>query len=181
MRAGGRGGQGLSMKFKETSISESFSVCAAEAFIVHSPDDLPTYFDYKDHSTMNFGAFTEVLITPQMIESDDDLRNVPFTVRQCYFEHEFELKYFNTYTRQNCLSECISDHVQLHLDCVPFHFIREFWTDICPRSLVLMASGIVQGTINNGTCDFCLPTCNQISYKFETRIIRIDGDFDANL
>lgn len=45
--------------------------------------------------------------------------------RNCYFEDERKLKYFNKYTRGDCIDECFSDTVLELCGCFPYHNARK--------------------------------------------------------
>lgn len=82
--------------------------CRDGMISIHSPDDLPTNFDGTQFSYLYYGSATEVLITPKVIETDENLRSHSPQARQCYFEGERKLKFFKIYTQRNCEFECLS-------------------------------------------------------------------------
>lgn len=47
--------------------------------------------------------------------------------RNCYFEDEKKLKYFNKYSKIDCLEECLSDLYYELCRCVPYYTVRKSW------------------------------------------------------
>jgi acid-sensing ion channel, other len=79
--------------------------CQLPKFSVHSPFELPKISSFK---IFDAGMKLNVWITPEIIQSDDDLRSFDPDERKCYFEGERKLNYFKVYTQRNCESECLS-------------------------------------------------------------------------
>ena len=181
LKTSGRVNQGLFMSFTRTDSPSRFYKCENEAFIVHSPDEHPASFEFNQYSDMSFGGFLDVLVLPQVIETDEELRSFSPSDRQCYFEGEIKLKYFKVYTKQNCMSECISDGVFKKCGCVPFYFIRDSSMNVCNETARNSADKERLGILKSDNCNFCLPSCNQITYEIETIVIRVNKSFDANL
>jgi hypothetical protein len=45
--------------------------------------------------------------------------------RNCYFEGEYELKYYNYYTSWNCFDECIANLTYEQCNCVRYYMPRK--------------------------------------------------------
>jgi acid-sensing ion channel, other len=103
---GSQPGNKLFMKFKDIDFETwKYSKCRQEAFSVHSPFELPITSNFnKFHFSIDF----QIWITPEIIQTDDDLRSFDPDERNCYFEGERKLNYFKVYTQRNCESECLS-------------------------------------------------------------------------
>lgn len=103
---GAQPGNKLIRKFLSIDFGQwTYSTCRPPTFVVHSPYELPigktlTQFSYKKQ--------VNVWITPEIIETDDELRSFTPDERNCYFQDERKLKYFKTYTKNNCEFECSS-------------------------------------------------------------------------
>lgn len=80
-------------------------MCRPPTFVVHSPYELPIVRTLKRFS---YKQQLEVWITPEVTTTDNDLRSFDPDERKCYFEDERKLKYFKTYTKNNCEMECKS-------------------------------------------------------------------------
>lgn len=66
--------------------------------------------------TVNQAAFFSV--QPNLIETSLTLRDYAPSVRQCYFTMERKLRFFHSYTRQNCELECLSNFTLNECGCV---------------------------------------------------------------
>jgi Amiloride-sensitive sodium channel len=82
--------------------------CRPSYLTLHSPDDLPISFEDDYQTSLKFGSATDILITPKLTQTDDNLRYLSPSERQCYFEGERRLKFFKIYTQSNCELECLS-------------------------------------------------------------------------
>jgi amiloride-sensitive sodium channel len=118
---------------------------------------------------------------PSIIKADDDLKQVPASVRKCYFDDEKQLRFFKTYTQKNCEFECLSTVINRRCNCVPFYYIRSSSWDVCEyrRMKFCVEKFLYERSIGNvskgDNCD-CLPACNSISYTYEI----IDTVFGAD-
>lgn len=79
--------------------------CELSKFSVHSPFELPEAFSFKPFDN---GLKLNVWITPQIQQTDEDLRRFDPDDRRCYFDDERKLNYFKVYTQNNCQMECLS-------------------------------------------------------------------------
>ncbi|XP_058837402.1 pickpocket protein 28-like [Topomyia yanbarensis] len=130
----------------------------------------------------------EVIISvkPQMITTSDGLRHYAPHRRQCYFNHERRLKYFQVYTQQNCKLECITNYTLNLCGCVKFSMPRDAQTKVCGASKIEcyneaedeLAGQEVRHSVDKkstqrSTCD-CLPACTSVQYDAEIS----QADFD---
>lgn len=83
-------------------------------------------------------------ISPTLVRSDEKIRKIDprmwvfslllrndnnfiiYISRNCYFEDERKLLYFNKYSEENCLIECRSLITEESCLCVPFNYPRKF-------------------------------------------------------
>ncbi|KAL9702139.1 hypothetical protein quinque_005657 [Culex quinquefasciatus] len=123
----------------------------------------------------------EVIISvkPQMITTFDGLRDYAPHRRQCYFNHERRLKYFQVYTQQNCELECITNYTLRSCGCVKFSMPRDDQTEVCGASKIEcyneaedeLLSQEVKYSVDKSydfraKCD-CLPACTSVQYDAE--------------
>ena len=179
---------GLEINFKMNKLYEG--CYDYDSFIVHPPNELPIYSDiirFEDLVT------TDVVITPEIIKTDNNLKSLDVNVRKCYFDDERKLKYFKVYTQRNCEQECLTEIskrtfkfktlilMTLYLvysdcGCVPFYSIRNASTDLCNfRRYIQCAVKFEEYSDfkkhdhmykSQGVCN-CLPLCNYVSYSYE--------------
>lgn len=164
----------FTLKLLEPSLPNGFVRCLAGSFAVHAPDFVPTFIDYNDFRQIVYGMTLDVIISPEITRTEENLRKLNPSARECYFEGERKLKFFKTYSLANCEEECFSKMIFEHCDCVPFNKPRVENMAIC-----LMGSnrGSCEAFIKsqldiNSTLNFstrqncsCLPTCNSVKYN----------------
>jgi Amiloride-sensitive sodium channel len=148
--------------------------CRQLAFAVHNVDEMPTDFDNIETCEIKHGMALDVLITPEVLNTDEDLRSFPISERQCYMDGERKLKFFKKYSVRNCEMECTSLVTLEMCGCVPFYTIRNSTAKICGASLRAddyckrLAEMEVRMKSNDTakSCN-CLPTCNSLTYNLE--------------
>lgn len=148
---------------------DHYDVCSSLSFVLHSPYELPGSYDTNDIVMFDYGFDLDILITPEITRTDEDLRSVDPKKRGCYFNGERQLKFFKVYTRKNCEFECLSDNL-LKLstrDCVPYYVIRDNTTDPCDYRYSLFSNRNSFKAIRDIEKCGCLDECNAISYKTE--------------
>jgi acid-sensing ion channel, other len=119
------------------------------------------------HTTLfDYGFDFEILITPEIIRTDDTLRTLTPTERGCYFPDERKLEYFQVYTRKNCEFECFSKTLnEAEIHCVPYYAVRDNVTEVCDYRKYL---GLKRLTMMASKSDcHCLDECNSLRYKTE--------------
>jgi Amiloride-sensitive sodium channel len=60
-----------------------------------------------------------MIITPKVMMTSEDLRHYSPTKRKCYFSNERHLKYFKHYTQRHCEMECKTDAILKKCGCLP--------------------------------------------------------------
>ncbi|KAL7011031.1 hypothetical protein ACKWTF_014064 [Chironomus riparius] len=114
----------------------------------------------------------EILITPEIYKSEDDLMDVDLKVRKCYFEGEKKLKYFKFYTQRNCELECLTINSWERCKCVPFDYIRNSSMAVCDFAQTYhqhcRLSSLSYFLGLNSRCK-CLPACDLVTYSYEIR------------
>jgi Amiloride-sensitive sodium channel len=72
-------------QYRDTKIFR-LTECRGSFLTVHSPDYLPTNFEEEYQTSLRFGSATDILITPKVTQTDENLRSLSPSERQCYFE-----------------------------------------------------------------------------------------------
>jgi amiloride-sensitive sodium channel len=152
--------------------------CTPLSFLVHSPNEAPASFEIEEMIQFLYGYDLEVLITPEVIQTDNDLKSIDPKERGCFFQGERKLKYFKVYSRRNCELECLSDYLSSFEDfnCTQFHMARTNEEKVCDHrfesDIRFEASYFMRPNKNAavedtfGSC-YCLDECNSIKYKTE--------------
>jgi acid-sensing ion channel, other len=167
-----RNGNGLkiTLEILKHSISlRAHDACRAPTFIVHSPFELPGSYDSNERIDFYYGNDLEVLITPEIIKTDPDLKNYEPKQRGCYFEGEKKLNFFKIYTRRNCEFECYAEHFLKKIGCVPFFMVRNKTTEVCDsRSGLAVEIEFYYALRNADECQ-CLDECDSIKYDLTSK------------
>lgn len=80
---------------------------------------------------IKIGRQTQVMLTPKMVHSSENLKSIKAEHRRCYFEGEKKLKYFKSYTENNCINECFSNFTLESCGCVSYNMLRNSTMKIC--------------------------------------------------
>ncbi|KAJ9579993.1 hypothetical protein L9F63_004376, partial [Diploptera punctata] len=104
-------------------------------------------------------------ITPSMTESSLGVRALSIAQRKCLFPDEANLKYFRTYTEENCLMECRLDYMEKMCGCHPYFFSNITLAELRINRPPLGTYGFE--TMRAIDCSKCLPTCQIISRAFD--------------
>lgn len=89
----------------------------------HSPIDIPR--DMKKFVELSPTHSTLYVIEPKLIRTSDSARKFRPHERQCFFNYEHKLRFFNQYTESNCVSECLANYTLAQCDCVHFSMLRK--------------------------------------------------------
>lgn len=114
----------------------------------------------------------EVFITPNVINTDADLKLFDLQDRACFLEGEKKLRFFKVYTTKNCQLECFANYSSKVCGCIPFDVIRAMDTPVCELldySCILKLDHDFKLEHSGNTtrsCN-CLQQCNSISYDYE--------------
>lgn len=164
-------GNGLELKLKSNQDINRFSLCRYWEFIVHSPYELPNAANDVDICEFHYGVDLDVLITPEIIYTDKDLRSYEPKKRGCYFKDEKKLKYFKVYTRKNCEFECLSSSLYEKLNCTPFYYVRDDSDPLCDHRQEVYVQyykqTVLQGLNDRLSSCECLEECDSVKYNIE--------------
>jgi acid-sensing ion channel, other len=160
-------GNGLRMAMQRNKDIGEEENCAAPAFIVHSPFELPGSYDHNERIDYYYGYDLEILITPEIIKTDQSLGSYTPRERGCYFKGEKKLKFFRIYTRRNCEFECYAKHLLSKLKCVPFFMVRNETTEVCGAEKTFELELEFYYALRNAESCQCLDECDSIKYSIE--------------
>jgi acid-sensing ion channel, other len=164
-----RQSDGFRMKLRRNFNIFFVDRCTSPSFLIHSPYELPGSYEINDLFEFGNGHDFEVLITPEIITTDEGLKSYDPMKRGCYFQGERKLKYFKYYTKNNCMFECRAEqfYVEPKLNCTPFFMVRSDEMDFCDyRREYLVRHQTQSLSVINDNCG-CLDACDSIKYKVE--------------
>lgn len=84
----------------------------------HLPNELPHVWKKQYHVSADQAAM--FMVAPNLISTSPTLRNHSPMVRQCYFNAERQLKYYQFYSQHNCEAECLTNYTLIECGCVHF-------------------------------------------------------------
>lgn len=169
---------GLTIVLQKSSLNpDDWKKCFEKTLVIHPSTVLPSSFKRSDFRKIQYGMTYDVEITPEITQSDKDLRNIKPAKRLCYFEGEKKLKYFKFYTQRNCELECLSRYTLWACDCVAWYMIRNSTMPICVyRKVDLVLRSCVSKSVDfafdsdkfpfnvKKFCK-CYPACNEFTYR----------------
>ncbi|XP_021208965.2 pickpocket protein 28 [Bombyx mori] len=94
--------------------------------------------------------------------------------RQCFFPHERQLRYFQSYSPNNCRLECLTNYTFKKCGCVgfymPFHISNRICTmekhDCMDAAIEELATARVSdSSLTEIKACNCLPSCNMVDYN----------------
>lgn len=133
--SGHRAGLNIKLFVKESAIDYSCKG-AVQGFKIalHTPGELPRLSVQFYQVPLK----QQVLMTvsPQVITTAPGLKSYTPESRQCYFNSEKQLKFFQTYTQSNCELECLTDFTIRICGCVKFSMPHDNDTPVCDRTKV---------------------------------------------
>jgi hypothetical protein len=182
MKASSFAGSGLQIALRDNyNISESLFVCQYNKFSVHSPNQ----FAQEGH-TFNYGHSLDILIIPDITQTDDSLKSTPPNIRNCFFEDERKLKYFKAYTKAACELECKSYLIYDYCNCIPFFLPRNDSMTVCDVYNLMCYYNFMTMEFNEniklneteGVCG-CLDDCNSIKYGIQLNNIKYDEHYNV--
>lgn len=130
-----------------------------------------------------------------MATLDDNIMVISFPPthhsRQCYFNGERYLRFFQVYTQQNCELECLANYTMAKCGCVKFSMPRDTSTPVCGAKSVTCYNEAEDAHLwqefydglsrkessysHGGSTECnCLPSCTSIAYDAEMS----QADFD---
>ncbi|XP_060654838.1 pickpocket protein 28 [Drosophila nasuta] len=155
--------------------------------LLHTPGEVPQVA--KQYFRIPFDQEVLISIRPKIITTSDGLKYYEPQRRQCYFQDERHLRYFNIYSQSNCELECLANYTLKVCECVKFSMPRNMNAPVCGAGRLqcyndaedeLLLKEFQQGMSQDGEntraetdCN-CLPSCTSIAYEAEIS----QADFD---
>lgn len=166
---------GLSISFRGQE-NRIYS-CIGNSFLVHATNDMPNSFKLSDFVEFGYGISLEVVISPIVVDGDENLRRLSVDERKCYFEGERSLKYFKTYSKGNCEHECRSNQTFERCGCVPFNVIRNSSMDVCGLRGSICSDSFEE---RFDSCN-CFSPCSSIDYETEIYSIKLSQNYSDDI
>ncbi|EDW17776.1 pickpocket protein 28 [Drosophila mojavensis] len=155
--------------------------------LLHTPGEVAQ--TSRQYFRIPFDQEVLISIRPKIITTSDGLKHYEPHRRQCYFQRERRLRYFNTYSQTNCELECLANFTLSECGCVKFSMPHNVNVPVCglgnltcyneaeDKLLVQEFNQSVATKADNvrGQTDCnCLPSCTSIAYEAEIS----QADFD---
>lgn len=109
---------------------------------LHRPDEVKEAF--LQPIEVEVGKKVALYIKPRLTIASEQSRKYGPSARNCYFNSEYQLKYFKIYTSNNCHEECLSKTIERECGCVKFSMPRESKTNVCDAEDLLCYSAAVK-------------------------------------
>ncbi|KAK5641660.1 hypothetical protein RI129_010207 [Pyrocoelia pectoralis] len=150
--------------------------------LLHHPAEVPRVSQQYFRAPLNQESI--VAIKPDMMTTSDGLKDYHPHRRQCYFEHERQLRFYQVYTQKNCEVECLTNYTLDYCGCVSYHMPHDENTKLCSSGKTLCvyqaSVSLLMDDINNKfttdaqernstghqECD-CLQACTSLTYNSE--------------
>lgn len=132
--------------------------------VIHKPNEI---FE-KNLQSVGIGKEKTFYLSAKISSHTNDLRKFKPINRGCFFDGERGLKYFKSYTEENCLRECLANYTFKVCRCVQFSMPRNDSTPVCfgemeSRCYDDTIYGFPPDEIGTPPCG-CLKSCNDVSY-----------------
>lgn len=136
----------------------------------HLPNEIPTIWT-KLITIHNAHRENSVELKVKSFKMSKELQKYDVKYRECYFDGEKELKYFKSYTENNCKLECMASVIIEQCGCILYFMPRDNSTEICKSKdldCVSEADMNFQTDEVQDNCN-CYPPCNRIEYELFSR------------
>ncbi|CAG9799851.1 unnamed protein product [Chironomus riparius] len=154
---------------------DDFDICEnVFKVIFHLPTEVPSSLNLAKE----FGSSKSLSFSAHISKHDETLKQFPPEERGCYFEGEKKLKFFKSYTNNNCEHECMINYTLIKCDSVEYSMPRTKDIQMCDDDLSICFYNIFAGwpisfytnetnqeLYPDNPCD-CMPSCTQIKYEF---------------
>ncbi|KFB52628.1 AGAP010967-PA-like protein [Anopheles sinensis] len=139
----------------------------------------------KRHIRIPLGHEMSIAMKPQMITTSKSAADYHWSKRQCFFDNERRLRFFQVYNQENCELECLANITLAVCGCVRFSMPRAPGVDVCSlemwfcmhqaRAFFRESFNYSDAPFQHGTNDGgsvaaecnCLPACSSIQYDVE--------------
>ncbi|XP_075167592.1 pickpocket protein 28-like [Haematobia irritans] len=177
---------GLSL-FLENFMEEADYTCngPTQGFkvLLHSPDDVPSVSKHFLRITMDKEVM--IAVKPNMITTTPNLAAYDPAKRLCYLNKDRQLRFYKTYSQNNCERECLTNFTLSQCGCVAFSMPRTKDMPVCGEDKLYCYkkaySQLLMKQFNDGQvpdepvddCN-CMPGCTSLEYDIEIS----EGYFD---
>lgn len=162
----------MKVKKENENYDDKLIMDRTASFSIHEVDVHPSYFHISNLVEVRFGFVLIAEVTPVIFVTDQSLRKLRPQERECYFEDEYPLKYFNSYSYDNCQMECLVDIIFNRCGCITTiePFLKKPGMRYCHTRQELTCGYETQRIISNYTeaCQ-CLQKCDYIDYNVQYR------------
>lgn len=127
---------------------------------IHAPDEHPRMS--KGYHRIGLNSESLIAVKPKVSLN----RNIEG--RDCHSTSTKSLKYFKSYSHENCMSECISNHVEKICSCIKFTMIHDNSSSICTQHDTKCVSQAVKNFFLSNSDEFpcdCKPACDSLKYE----------------
>ena len=159
---------------------DDFDICGdVYKVIFHLPNEVPSSLDLS--IDIKLASSKSLSFTAHISKHDETLKQFPPEERGCYFEGEKKLKFFKSYTKNNCEHECMINYTLIKCDCIEYSMPRTKDIEMCDDDLSICFYNIFAGwpvsfytnednqeKYPDYPCD-CMPSCTQIKYDFKEK------------
>lgn len=155
---------------------ENLIKCLMPSFHIHSTSSLSSFTKRELFTQIKYGMRIEAIVTPEIIRTDKNLKNLKPHDRECFFEGERKLRFFKKYSMENCASECFTNFTLKYCNCTsleqPYnpsngihhcHERFEFFSATCTSEIKSFLLNSKNFSLEQN-CS-CLSTCDSINYK----------------
>jgi acid-sensing ion channel, other len=155
---------------------------------LHLPNEVPQMS--KQFYLVPNQHIVSLRVIPRMITTVPELREVSVDKRQCFFSDERDLRFFISYTQNNCELECVANLTIKICGCQRFYMPSELKVEsfleikkknvpeitgvkLCGISDISCYQNVIQQNVEQNMKEAhlsdckCLPACTSISYDTE--------------
>ncbi|KAK5646215.1 hypothetical protein RI129_004679 [Pyrocoelia pectoralis] len=133
--------------------------------LLHNPTQLPNMQNYG--FLLPFGYEIQIVYKPIIYDYLPSFEALDFNKRMCYFRNERYLRFYRSYSNNNCRMECLANKTLKECGCVPFYCPKANDTPIClaaNESCVSIVKELFEQITENEDSCKCKPTCFQVEY-----------------
>ncbi|XP_030387047.1 pickpocket protein 28 [Scaptodrosophila lebanonensis] len=153
---------------------------------LNSPESVP--LTTGNYILVPNGDEVVVSVLPNYVVSTDNLHEISPEKRQCFFDDERALRFFRSYSQNNCQTECLANFTVAKCGCAKFWMPKPLDVPVCglddiacytaaqEELNVLLQNQTMQQTVDPNAkvmCD-CMPACTSLEYNFEISRARYD-------
>ncbi|XP_053658997.1 pickpocket protein 28-like [Anopheles marshallii] len=154
--------------------------------MIHDPDEYPQVS--MRNMRLPLGNEISIALKPQMIVTSQSAADYSWEKRQCFFNHERRLRFFQIYNQQNCELECLTNVTLELCKCVRFSMPRANETKVCALSMwhCMNSAKWFLRPVNREALQHhehltemvkrcnCLPACSSVHYDAEVTQTTLD-------